>query len=170
MKKEGEAILKDRSFILNVSDRTGVYIDLEVIDCFKSYFETRDRMRRLYRWVVVLGQPEPLTSDMQRLALEEMTSLEDDEERLEKLERQDTIECPILPLLKSMGHDAVCSRTGLKFHQCCGGATGGRPAWMNAKDRAKALEGQRGRFSPRSERSARKMVKERQQAGTWEEI
>ena len=127
-------------------------------------------MRRLYRWVVVLGQPEPLTNEQQFKALKEMEALEGDEERLEKLEKQSTLDCPILPLIKSMGHDAVCSRTGLKFYQCCGGAMGGRPAWMDAKDRGKALGGQRGRFSPRAERSARKMIKDRQEEGMWEKI
>ncbi len=32
------------------------------------------------------------------------------EERMEKLERQDRSNCPILPVLDFMGHDAVCSR------------------------------------------------------------
>ncbi len=38
-------------------------------------------MMRLYRWVVVLQQPEPVTQEQQRKALEEMESLEVDGER-----------------------------------------------------------------------------------------
>ncbi len=38
-------------------------------------------MRRLYRWVVVLGEPEPSTQEMQSVALNEMKALEADGER-----------------------------------------------------------------------------------------
>lgn len=50
----------------------------QVKDCIHSFFETRDHMRRLYRWVVVLGEPEPLSNEAQAAALKEMKELEAD--------------------------------------------------------------------------------------------
>ena len=35
VKREGDLILKDRQFISNLADRTGTYIDLEVLDCLR---------------------------------------------------------------------------------------------------------------------------------------
>jgi hypothetical protein len=49
-----------------------------VRDCLKTFFETRDHMRRLYRWSGVLGEPEPSNSEQQADAIKEMTALEAD--------------------------------------------------------------------------------------------
>lgn len=68
-----------------------------------------------------------------------------------------------------MGHDATCSRTGLKFYDCCGRAAG-RPAWLIARDRAKETEGLRGRKVPRAEREMRKGLKERSDSMQWDSL
>ena len=57
---------------------------------------------------------------------------------------QDRNHCPILPVLDFMGHDATCSLTGLKYHECCGGASG-RPASLEGRDKARKVQGLRGR-------------------------
>jgi hypothetical protein len=85
---------------------------------------------------------------------------------MEALERQDRSRCPILPVLDFVGHDAKCSRTGLKYHECCGG-TLGRPAWLVSRDTAKELEGLRGRKVPRAERTLRKQLRGRQEGHKW---
>ncbi|GAX85764.1 hypothetical protein CEUSTIGMA_g13179.t1 [Chlamydomonas eustigma] len=173
IKEDGKALLRDKKFLKEVEARSGVYIDLEVKDCIQGYLDTRDRMRRMYRWVVVLGEPEPVTTEQQASVLKEMEALEADEERLEKLEKQDRNNCPILPVLDFMGHDAVCKLTGLKYHQCCGGAEG-RPQRLEVRDRARfekeaGIYRRRGKFNPlsRSERQTRRGIAERQEAFKW---
>ncbi|KAG1668512.1 hypothetical protein FOA52_012106 [Chlamydomonas sp. UWO 241] len=139
-----ESVLGDKALLASLAQRTGVYIDDEVRDCLRSYFDTRDHMRRLYRWTFVLGEPEPANSEQQANALKEMKALEGDEGRVEALELQDRTKCPIIPVLDFVGHDAVCSRTGLKYHECCGGSLG-RPAHLVSRDTAKEVKGLRGR-------------------------
>jgi hypothetical protein len=80
IKSEGKPILQDKQFLQSIADRSAIYIDHEVKDCVQGYLETRDHMRRMYRWVVVLGEPEPVTQVQQKRALEEMKALEEDGE------------------------------------------------------------------------------------------
>lgn len=50
---------------------------MQVKDCIEAFVETRDHMRRMYRWVVVLGEPEPKSDAEQRFFLQEMKALEE---------------------------------------------------------------------------------------------
>ena len=48
----------------------------QVKDCVQGYLDVRDRMRRLYRWVVFMERPEPNTQEQQNAVLKEMEATE----------------------------------------------------------------------------------------------
>eukprot|EP00798_Chlamydomonas_sp_ICE-L_P019997 gene19997-26710_t len=148
---------EDKKLLDTIAKRTGIYMDLEVKDCIKSFIETRESSLRQFRWVKELGRPAPKSQDARKEMNDYMDNLEKEEKRSLKLIRQDTVDCPMRPILNWVGPMAVCSKTGLKYYECCGNKA--LPVHVESRNKAEARMGERGRLAPRNEAKVRKQRK-----------
>eukprot|EP00201_Polytomella_parva_P017886 CAMPEP_0175059664 /NCGR_PEP_ID=MMETSP0052_2-20121109/12560_1 /TAXON_ID=51329 ORGANISM="Polytomella parva, Strain SAG 63-3" /NCGR_SAMPLE_ID=MMETSP0052_2 /ASSEMBLY_ACC=CAM_ASM_000194 /LENGTH=260 /DNA_ID=CAMNT_0016325243 /DNA_START=177 /DNA_END=959 /DNA_ORIENTATION=+ len=116
----GKDIIKDAHFIRKISSRTGFYIDREIHDFFKEFFEFRDNSRLMLGYFADRSNPDFHNSSDFGRKLNQLREEDTMSEKNQQLAKRDRDNCPVIPVLSVTGADVICSNTGLHFWECCG--------------------------------------------------